>query len=110
MSFVKGFLKTAADPIIFSNIAKAGLKGLKAGGESSVKDAIKLKGLKHVSDAVHASGGLKKSVTTQAGRERLAEGIGKAAPSIGAGAAYGLAAKKVYNKASENNQPQGGYY
>lgn len=110
MSFTHGFEKHAAEPIVFSGIGKAIGKGLKAGGESTVKDAFKLKGLKHIGDAVKSSGGVGKSFTTQKGREALAEGVGKAAPSIAAGGAYLGAAKKVYNKVSEKNQSQGGYY
>lgn len=113
MSFTHGFFKTSTpDPIIFSGIGKAIGKGLKAGGEATVKDSLKLKGLKHVTEAVKSSGGLGKSFTTQKGREALAEGVGKAAPSIGAAAGYGIGAKKVYDKVSKGDSGQqgGGYY
>lgn len=106
MSFVKGFEKTAADPIIFSNIAKKLGKGLSESGSATIKDTLKLKGLKHVSDAV--KGGVGKALTSQSGRERLAEGIGKAAPSIAAGGAYLTGLYKAYKKV---NQPdEQGYY
>lgn len=110
--FVDGFNKLAADPIIFSNIGRSLSKGLKAGGEHTVKDTIKLKGLKHIRDAARASGGAKKSLTTQAGRERLAEGIGKAAPSLAMGGAYAAGLKKVYDRVSKEDgqQTHQGYY
>jgi hypothetical protein len=110
MSFTDGFFKLAAEPVVFSALANAAKKGLSHAGGSTIKDALKLKGLSHIGEAVKKSGGLGKSFTTQAGREALAEGVGKAAPSLGAAAAYGVGAKKVYNKVSENdNRGQGGY-
>lgn len=111
MSFVNGFNKLAGEPVAFGAIGKKLLGGLKAGGGETIKDTLKLKGLKHISDAAKASGGWKKSLTTQAGRETLAEGVGKAAPSVGMAAGYGMAAKKAYNKLSRgDDQGQGGYY
>lgn len=104
--------KESSDPIIFSNIGRSLSKGLKAGGEHTVKDTLKLKGLKHIRDAVHNAGGTKKSLTTQAGRERLAEGVGKAAPSLAMGGAYAAGLKKVYDRVSKEDTQQtyGGYY
>lgn len=112
MNFISGFMKLAAEPIVFSGIGKALKTGLKAAGGTAVKDAINpLKGAAHIGEAAKKSGGWGKAFTTQAGREHMAEGIGKAAPhaAVAGAAAYG--AKKVYNKVSGGSQQQqGGYY
>jgi hypothetical protein len=109
MSFTNGFAKTAGVEEV-GQVAGRLAKGLKSSGASTVGDALKLKGLSHISKAVESSGGIGKSLTTKAGRGALAEGVGKAAPSIGALGAYGYAGKKVYDKASNGSGNQGGYY
>lgn len=110
MSFAAGLKKQAADPIVFSGIGKALARGLKGSGESTIKDAVKLKGLKHIKDAVGLSGGLKKALTSQSGRERLAEGVGKAAPSLAAGGVYAAAGAKAYKKLAPKDDDNQGYY
>ena len=108
MSFLTG-LKLASTFSEAAEVTKSLAKGVQASGKSSVGDALKLKGLSHISDAAKASGGWKKGFTTSGGRKAMAEGVGKAAPSLGAGAAYAAGAKKAYNKVTEDNQPQGYY-
>lgn len=110
MKFCKGFRKVAGEPIAFGAIGKALGRGLKGSASSTVGDAAKLKGLSHIGAATKASGGVKGALTTQAGRERLAEGVGKAAPSIAAAGGYGAGLKKVYNKLSDNQNQQTQYY
>lgn len=109
MSFLKGFEKTAAEPIVFSNIAKKVGKGLIESGSATIKDTLKLRGLKHVHEAVKNSGGVGKSLTTQAGRERLAHGMGKAAPAAAVGGAYTAALYKTYKKVNEPDEAQNYY-
>ena len=110
MSFLNGFSKVAGAMDEAATIVKSLGKGLKASGGSTVGDALKLKGLGHISDAAKASGGWKNAVTTSAGRAAMGEAVGKAAPSIGALGAYGYAGKKAYNKLTGSSQPQQGYY
>lgn len=107
MSFTKGFLKVAGVEEV-GQVGSRLIKGLKSSGSATIGDTLKLKGLKHVSDAVERSGGIGKSLGTKAGRRSLAQGIGKAAPSIGMGGAYLAGAKKVYNKMTDNGYG-GGY-
>ena len=111
MNFTVGFLKTAAEPIVFSGIGKALKSGLKAAGNTTVKDAINpLKGAAHIGEAAKKAGGWGKAFTTQAGRELLAEGIGKAVPHAAVAGVAAAGAKKVYDKVSGGSQPQGGGY
>lgn len=109
MSFTKGFQKTASLEEAGQIVSRLG-KGLKASGGHSVGDTLKLKGLKHISEAVKSSGGVGKSLSTSTGRKALAEGVGKAAPALGTTAAYGYGAKKLYDKASGGNSGNQGYY
>jgi len=99
MSFVKGFSKIAADPIVFSNIGKSLAAGAREAGKHTVADTLKLKGLKHLKDAVTEAGGMGKAFTTQSGREALAKGVGRAAPAIGMAGLYAAGGKKIYDKA-----------
>lgn len=107
MSFLTGF-KLASTFSEAAEVTKSLAKGVQASGKSSVGDALKLKGLSHISDAAKASGGWGKAFSTKGGRKAMAEGVGKAAPSIGVGGAYAAGAKKVYDKTTENQQQ--GYY
>lgn len=109
MTFTTAFEKTAGATL--DAALKAGKKvwrgtkalstrysrGLTESGASTVSDTLKLKGLKHVSDAVTEAGGVGKSLSTVKGRGLLAAGLGKATPSIGALGAYGVGAKKTYD-------------
>lgn len=111
MNFMNGFKKIAGEPIGLGGIGKSLLGGLRNSGSQTVKDALKPStAVKHVKDAVNEAGGLKKSFTTQKGREALAKGVGRAAPSAVVAGGYAAAAKKVYNKATEDSGQQGGYY
>jgi hypothetical protein len=109
MSFTKGLKKVAADPIVFSNIGKALHKGVKASGSSHVSEALRLKGIKHLGEAAKKAGGWSKAFTTQAGREHMAEGVGKAAPSLAVGGAYAAGAVKAYKKLAPKDDNQGYY-
>lgn len=92
---------------VFQQAGKA-LSGLKSGlmqaGKSTVGESLKLKGLSHISDAIKNSGGLSNAVKSESGRKALSEGVGKAAPSIAAATAYGVAAKKLYDRMSKSNE------
>lgn len=111
MSFVDGFLKiAAAEPINFTEVGKSLWKGLKSSGGSKVKEAINpLTIHKHLSEAAKKAGGWGKAFTSQAGRQHLAEGVGKAAPSLGMAGAYAYGAKKIYDKATAG-QTSDNYY
>lgn len=80
------------------DLAGAAAKGFASSGDSTIKDALKLKQLHHVSDAVGQAGGMGKALGTSKGRKLLAQGVGKAAPSIAAGSAYLYGGKKLYDK------------
>jgi hypothetical protein len=108
--FLDRFLKTAG---IMDQTGKA-LSSLKSGlteaGKATVGDTLKLKGLKHIGDAIKGAGGISNAVKTESGRKALAEGVGKAAPSLGVVAGYAAGAKKVYDKASSKDSDQPYYY
>lgn len=111
MSFTRGFSKLAAGVLEQgAGLVKMVGKGVAQSGNSTIKDALKLKGLGHISQAAKASGGIGKSLSTPAGRARMAKSLGKAAPSVGALGLYGVGAKKIYDKASEGNGGNQGYY
>lgn len=95
--FIKGLKKSAS--------VLSGLKsGLSQAAKSTVGDALKLKGLSHITNAIKSSGGLSSAVKSEAGRKALSEGVGKAAPSLAAATAYGVGAKKLYDRMSQNNE------
>jgi hypothetical protein len=122
--FAKGFQKVAAGASLLEGAASAAkkigigatrvAKGAVGGAGEAMKgtigDALKLKGLSHLSDAykTHGVGGLK----TKAGQKAWGEAIGKAAPSLAAGGAYAAAGKKIYDKTlgSNKDQASAGYY
>jgi len=119
--FVAGFEKVAASTAgalaTAKNVGKGALrvgKGALSGGKESLKgsigDALKMKGLSHLSDAYKAHGvsGLK----TRAGQKAWGEALGKAAPSLAAAGGYAAGAKKIYEKTMGGNssQGQGVYY
>lgn len=85
-------------------VGKGILGGARESMKGSVGDALKMKGLKNISDAAtqHGAAGLK----TPAGQKGWGQAIGKAAPSLAAGAGYGVAAKKVYDKAVGSDKTQ----
>lgn len=108
MKFTAGFIKVAGDPIKWGAMVKSLGTGLRESGGATIKDTLKLKGLKHIKDSVDAAGGIGNALKTQKGREGLMRGLGKAAPSLGVTGLYAAGAKKVYDKVSNN--PQQGYY
>lgn len=102
MKFTEGFSKQAIDwKSLSSHVGELG-KALKSGvtqsGGQTVGSALKLKGLSNIGEAAKKAGGWDKAFSTSEGRKHLAEGIGKAAPSLAAGTAYAVGAKKVYDK------------
>jgi len=102
--FAKGFKKQAG-------IGSSLWKGLKAGGGETIGSAMKLEGLKHISDAVKKGKGIGETLKSPVHRELLAEAVGKAAPSIAAAGAYGYGGKKLYDKyKSPSTTDQYGYY
>ena len=118
MSFTSAFNKIAFDtakvmPAIKKGLSEAktlggaALRGLKSSGGETIGDSLKLKSLGHIGKAVDKAGGLGKSLGTAEGRKGLAEGVGKAAPSIAAGTGYTLLGKKLYDKTlgSQDNGP-----
>ena len=80
------------------SLARAGVAGLRRGGDATIGSALKLKELGHIPAAVERAGGLEKSLRTRHGRARFLHGVAKAAPSLAAGTAYAVGAKKVYDK------------
>ena len=106
--FIQGFIKTAGEPVAFRAIGKKLLEGAREAGGHTIKDTLKLKGLKHLSDAAKEHGGISNLFTTQKGRESLAKGVGSAGPSMGMAGLYALGGKKVYDKL--NNQTSDNYY
>lgn len=76
-------------------------KGAWSGAVASADDKIikhlKLEGLKHIGEGYEAMGQAK---GLHAKSKAFAHGLGKAAPSLAAGAAYLGAAKKVYDVAT----------
>jgi hypothetical protein len=89
MSFANGFLKTAG----FGD-------GVRAAGSQTVKDVLKLKGLRDSITEISKShsGKMKQLLTTPAGRDALYEAAAKSAPSLAAATVYGVTGKKVYDK------------
>jgi len=73
-------------------------KGVSESTKNTIGDTLKLKGLKHLPDAVEKGGGFKKTFGTEAGRKNFSEALGKATPAIATGAAYGAIGKKIYDK------------
>jgi hypothetical protein len=103
MSFIDGFEKTAGPMDEAAVIAGRLRRGVGAAAKDTVGDTLKLKGVSHISDAAKASGGWGKMITSKGGRRNLAEAVGKAAPSLAVGGGYAYGAKKLYDKASGNN-------
>lgn len=108
--FFKGFEKRAN--VFMKGLAlvrQAGrglISGLKSSGGTAVGDAIKLKGLKHIGEAAEVASkqrGLGKKIKT------MAEGVGKAAPSLAAGGLYAAGAKKLYDKVTDGETQPGTY-
>jgi len=106
-NFISGFAKSAGtlDTALKSariigkgakDIGSGAMSGLKSSMKGTVGDALGLKGLSHLSDAAKSQGlsGLK----NRTGRKAWGEAVGKAAPSLAAGTAYAVGAKKVYDK------------
>jgi hypothetical protein len=108
MSFAHGFKKTAT---LTESIAK-GLAGTIQAGKSIAKgvydsgghtigDTLKMKGLKHISDAASHQGGLINAMKSAGGRDAVFSALGKAAPSLGMAGVYTGAAYKGYKKMTE---------
>jgi hypothetical protein len=95
----KGILDTAGKWLGKAKDVGGGLAG---GAKESLKDSIEkhlgLGGLKEIPNSVKQHGGVLNALKTKKGRGDLGRGIGKAAPSLAAGAAYTYGAKKVYDK------------
>ena len=121
--FAEAFEKTSGE--MMTSALKAGGKlwrgakavggrlaqGVSESGGSTVSNALKLQGLKHISDAITTAGGVGKSLSTAKGRGTLATGVGKAAPSLAALGAYGVGAKKIYDATlGGSGQKQPEYY
>lgn len=89
MSFVNGFLKTAGFR-----------EGMVAAGNETIKDALKLKGLRNaVSEIQHSHPGkMKELLSTPEGRKALYKATAKSLPSAAAATAYGYIGKKIYNR------------
>jgi hypothetical protein len=114
MTFIHGISKVAGALDGVARVAKRALvggtqvakglgKGLSQAGAGTVGDALKLKGLSGLGTAAAGVG-------TGAGRKAFGQALGKAAPSIAAGAAYGYGAKKVYDKTLGAPNANEGYY
>ena len=128
MKFIQGFHKTAdAASAGKSALESAGkvLKGAKEMGGGaweglkksmggSVGRALAGKELKHLPAAAKAHGGYLNSLKTPKGRQAMGTAIGRAAPSLAAGGAYAVGAKKVYDKTLGSDNPNAvanaGYY
>jgi len=125
-AFTTGLLKTAAIGDLVGkglNIAKQVGKGtLEAGkafgrgtvqsGGQTIGNVLKGKEFSHITKGIESAGGLKKAITTAEGRKTFAEGLGKAAPSLAAGGAALMGAKKVYDKTlgTREADPNYAYY
>jgi len=102
--FTEGFSKLAG-------IGSSLYKGLKASGAETVGSSLGLGGLKHISEAVKRAKGIGNAMKDPIHRELLAEAVGKAAPSLGAAAGYGVAGKKLYDKfKAPSTTDEYGYY
>lgn len=121
-AFQKGFTKTAASTEgVWNSIKRVGIgatrvakgmgSGISSAGGQTVGDALRLKGLSHLSDAYKSQNGLK-GLKTKAGQRAYGQALGKAAPSIAAAGAYGVGLKKLYDKTMGGSPDQNaaGYY
>ena len=86
-------------------VGAAAAKGTRASGAQTVGDVMKLKGLRHIPSAIEQAGGVRKALSTPAGRELFGKGLGKAAPSLGAATAYLYGGKKLYDTAVKDSAP-----
>lgn len=113
MKFKSAFEKTAANASATAksalDTAKRVASGAKQMGNSAAEGLKKsmnvplgkhlnLSGVSHVTDAAKQHGGFGKALKSGKGRAALGEGLGKAAPSLAAGAGYAYAGKKLYDK------------
>ena len=97
MSFSNGFTKIAG----FA-------RGLAAAGSETIKDALKLKGMRESIKDIKSGykGKMKDLIKTPEGRKDLSHAVAKSLPSAAAGTLYAAAAKKSYDAMKANNQTQ----
>jgi hypothetical protein len=124
-AFISGFTKTAAA----AGLLEKGLKAARIAGKGALqvgggilegaKDSLKvplgkhlnpLKGMGDISQAAKAQGGVMEAFKRKSGREEMGKAIGKAAPSLAAGAGYAYGAKKLYDKTLGSSSQNQGYY
>lgn len=115
MSFTKGFEKVASTK---ANAFASGTtkfikdiaRGVKDSGAESIRDTLKLKGLKHTSDAIKTHGGIGMVTGSEKGRAALAYGLGRSAPALAVAGLYGVGGKKLHDKIRRTNDQYGEQY
>lgn len=99
---ISGLKKTAG---ILDN-ARALAKGVRESSSSSIRDTLKLRGLKEITKAKDAAGGLGHFI--RKGGPEAWQAVGRAAPSLAAAGVYGVMAKKIHDSIpkKENREPE----